>query len=198
MFASPLAEALHASGPVPDGARQLGLYAFLVGHWDTRIVTHEPGGLTHEGRGEIHAGWVLQGRAIQDVWMIPPRAERRPDSPQLPVAGNWYGTTLRVYAPELDAWHIFWIDPQRSFSRASWGARGARISCRKGKRKTAWPCAGASRASSATVSTGSARSHRMARRISCRSKCWRGAARARKFICADLQSAARAGARSCA
>ena len=128
MFASPLAEALHASGAVPDGGRQLQLYAFLVGHWDTRIVTHEPGGLTHEGRGEIHAGWVLEGRAIQDVWMIPPRAERRPDSPQLPVAGNWYGTTLRVYAPELDAWHIFWIDPATQFFARQLGrARGEDI-----------------------------------------------------------------------
>jgi hypothetical protein len=25
----------------------------------------------HQGKGEIHFGWVLEGRAIQDVWMTP-------------------------------------------------------------------------------------------------------------------------------
>jgi hypothetical protein len=109
------AEVLHSNGPAPDRGEQLGLYSFLVGRWQTDIVTHEPGGATHRGRGEIHAGWVLEGRAIQDVWMIPPRTERRADAPVLPVAGNWYGTTLRVPDPRQDVWHIFWIDPATQF-----------------------------------------------------------------------------------
>src|SRR5262249_19236378 len=54
----------------------------------------------HELRGEIHAGWVLEGRAIQDVWILP---------------GVFYGTTLRVYDPGLDAWHILWSDPLRQY-----------------------------------------------------------------------------------
>jgi hypothetical protein len=43
---------------------------------------------------------VLDGRAIQDVWILP---------------GVFYGTTLRVYDPGLDAWHILWSDPVRQF-----------------------------------------------------------------------------------
>jgi hypothetical protein len=27
------------------------------------------------------------------------------------MPGVFYGTTLRVYDPQLDAWHIHWIDP---------------------------------------------------------------------------------------
>ncbi len=43
--------------------------------------------------------------------MIPRRKDRRPDAPAMPVAGNWYGTTLRIFDPALDAWRIYWIDP---------------------------------------------------------------------------------------
>jgi hypothetical protein len=111
------AEVLHSDGPAPDRADAMGLYAFLVGSWDTVVVAYEPDGTRHESRGEIHAGWVLEGRAIQDVWMTPPRAERRPGEPlpALPVTGAWYGTTLRVYDPQLHAWHILWSDPATQF-----------------------------------------------------------------------------------
>src|SRR5262245_30003471 len=105
---SSFAEVLHSSGPAPDRADKMRLYAFLVGRWDMELVAHGEDGATHRSRGEIHAGWVLEGRAIQDVWMTPPRGERDPANPlpQLPVTGAWYGTTLRVYDPKLDAWHI--------------------------------------------------------------------------------------------
>lgn len=127
--ASPLAGVLDSPGPAPDRADKLRLYAFLVGHWDTRIVAFEENGTRHESRGEIHAGWVLEGRAIQDVWLTPPRAERKPGTlPQLPVTGPWYGTTLRVYDPGIDAWHIQWTDPATGFRATQIGrAEGADI-----------------------------------------------------------------------
>jgi hypothetical protein len=106
-------DVLQSAGPAPDRAAALELYAFLVGSWDTEIVAYDGDGTKHESRGEIHAGWVLEGRAIQDVWMTPPRAARRPGEPlpALPVTGSWYGTTLRVYDPKLEAWHVLWSDP---------------------------------------------------------------------------------------
>ncbi len=108
---SPLGDVLHSDGPAPDRAAELGLYTFLIGHWDTELVAYAEDGTRHESRGEIHAGWVLEGRAIQDVWMTPPRAERAVGAPALPVTGSWYGTTLRVFDPKLDAWHVLWSDP---------------------------------------------------------------------------------------
>jgi hypothetical protein len=117
--------ALHSDGPAPDRAEQLGLYAFLVGRWDTRILAYDEAGKKHESRGEIHADWVLEGRAIQDIWLTPPRAERRAGEPlpQLPVTGAWYGTTLRVYDPKLGAWHILWSDPATQFYARQIGRR---------------------------------------------------------------------------
>jgi hypothetical protein len=108
---SGLIAALHADGPAPEHAEALMLYGRFVGDWDTDIVTHTPDGARHQGHGEIHFGWILRGHAVQDVWMMPRRRERRADAAVMPVAGNWYGTTIRVYDPALDAWRITWIDP---------------------------------------------------------------------------------------
>jgi hypothetical protein len=106
---------LHAAGPDSERSSQLELYAWLIGDWEFDITTFPLDGTTHTGRGEIHAGWVLQGRAIQDVWMIPRFRDRKPGIEQMPGAGNWYGTTLRVYDPNLDAWRILWNDPATNF-----------------------------------------------------------------------------------
>ena len=108
---SDLIALLHADGPARDRAEALKLYGQFVGDWEADIVTYTPDGARHQGQGEIHFGWVLQGRAIQDIWMIPRHKDRRPGSPAMPVAGNWYGTTIRVYDPAHDAWRIYWIDP---------------------------------------------------------------------------------------
>ena len=125
---SGLIAALHANGPASDRTEALKLYGQFIGDWDADIVTYTPDGIRHQGKGEIHFGWILEGRAIQDVWMIPRRNERRPDAPVMPVAGNWYGTTLRIYDPALGAWRILWIDPATNSYRQQIGrAEGADI-----------------------------------------------------------------------
>ena len=118
---------LHADGPDPERAGVLKLYGRFVGDWDAEIIAHAPDGTSHRTLGEIHFGWVLQGRAVQDVWMIP-RLSDRPTAPQFPIAGNWYGTTLRVNDPTIDAWRIFWMDPARNVFRQQIGrAQGTDI-----------------------------------------------------------------------
>ena len=53
--------------------------------------------------------------------MIPPYAERNKDIAPLPVAGNWYGTTIRAFDLKLDAWRIYWIDPATNTYRQQIG-----------------------------------------------------------------------------
>jgi hypothetical protein len=118
------ARLLHADGPNPEHAQALQLYGRFVGDWDAEIIAHAPDGVIHRTPGEIHFGWVLEGRAVQDVWVIP----RPAGAPPFPIAGNWYGTTLRVYDPTMDAWRISWFDPGRSVFRQQIGRqRGADI-----------------------------------------------------------------------
>ena len=76
--------------------------------------------------GEWHFGWALEGRAIQDVWIVPPRGELRHGDAAAKF--NSYGTTLRVYDPDIDAWRIQWTDPvTRNFLQMIGRAEGRDI-----------------------------------------------------------------------
>jgi hypothetical protein len=76
-----LISVLHADARASDCAERLGLYGQFVGDWDAHIVTYPPGG-------------------GQDVWMIPRRQERGPDTPLLPVAGTANSAVARQPASE--------------------------------------------------------------------------------------------------
>jgi hypothetical protein len=105
--------ALYADGPAADRAGKLQLYGWLIGNWEMDATVHADDGTAHKGQGQIHFAWVLEGRAIQDVWILP---------------GVFYGSTLRVYDPGLDAWHILWSDPVRQYYTRQLGrARGRDI-----------------------------------------------------------------------
>ena len=104
---------LLADQPAPDRAEHMKLYGWLIGAWRMDAMIHQDDGGTHTGQGDIAFGWVLEGRAIQDVWVLP---------------GVFHGTTLRVYDPGLDAWHILWSDPVRQLYVSQIGrARGPDI-----------------------------------------------------------------------
>jgi hypothetical protein len=93
-----LPDALASVGPAADRAEKMALYAWLVGRWELEVILRRPDGTTERKSGFVSAGWVLEGRAIQDVFAVP---------------GLFYGSTLRVYDPDLDAWHCHWSDPLR-------------------------------------------------------------------------------------
>jgi hypothetical protein len=113
MSDSAFLRALVSPGPAADRAEPMKLYGWLIGDWVFDATVHLDDGTTHAGRGEIHFAWALEGRALIDVWILP---------------GVFYGTTLRVYDPGIDAWHILWSDPLKQFYARQIGrARGADI-----------------------------------------------------------------------
>jgi hypothetical protein len=102
-------DALYADAPSADRGANMDLYGWLIGSWDLDVIGSLPDGTQRRRPGEWHFGWVLEGRAIQDVWIVPPRGAGRQGDAAANV--NSYGTTLRTYDPGIDAWHIQWTDP---------------------------------------------------------------------------------------
>jgi hypothetical protein len=93
----------------PELADALQLYGQFIGSWRVEFVDYLDDGTTRPGRGEWHWGWVLDGRAIQDVWISPPRAER---PAALDTAfKNRFGSTIRVYDATRKLWYITWNNP---------------------------------------------------------------------------------------
>jgi hypothetical protein len=106
-------DALLCDGPAADLKSQLNLYGQFVGSWSMEARIRRDDGSDLVGSGEIHFGWVLDGRAVQDVWILP---------------GVFHGTTLRIYDRGIDAWHILWNDPVRqAYPRMIGRARGPDI-----------------------------------------------------------------------
>ncbi|MGB6433685.1 MAG: hypothetical protein WBF59_06570 [Bradyrhizobium sp.] len=88
-----------ADGPAQDRADKMMLYGQFVGAWDGTLTRYGANGERFDSSAEVHFGWALEGRAIQDVWTVPSRVGRPPGE-----ADRMYGTTLRVYDPRNDNW----------------------------------------------------------------------------------------------
>ena len=109
MTSSAFLDALGAAGPAADRAGKMDLYGRFVGSWELDVMQIAEDGCERRRQGEWHFGWALEGRAIQDVWIVPSRGELRRGDAAANV--NSYGTTLRIYDPRIDAWQIQWTDP---------------------------------------------------------------------------------------
>ncbi len=103
---------LQADGPHPDIPPQQRIFAPFIGSWDLRVTWYADGAPVRRASGEWHFAWVLEGRGVQDVWIVPPRRERPA------VAHPYeYGTSIRFFDPAIDAWRSTWIGPMHAFIR---------------------------------------------------------------------------------
>jgi hypothetical protein len=99
-------KALEASGPHASLGEQAHVFDFLAGTWDCDYSFHLDNGTVRHSKGELLVGWVLDGRALQDLFITYPKdgeKERR------------IGTTIRFFDTALKQWRIIFISPQFNY-----------------------------------------------------------------------------------
>ncbi len=142
--------ALIAPGPAAALAGKLDLFGRLVGSWDVDLISHRSDKLLPKhAECEWHFGWVLGGRAIQDVWIAPKRALREGGD----IGGEW-GTMIRFYDKAMDAWRCPWHGPGRGVVRTFPPGRLTAKSCSKECSKMKDRCGGYFQESQTIHSTG--------------------------------------------
>lgn len=100
--------ALAAPGRAADIPEADDVYGWLVGSWELDVRHYRVDVAAQHIKGESHFAWVLEGRAVQDVWIMPPRSQRTPR----PDAGSdMYGTTLRIWDATLRVWRVTYLNP---------------------------------------------------------------------------------------
>ncbi len=95
--------ALQATGPHPSLGEQAKVFGRFVGIWDGEYTEFSKDGKTTRSSGEWIFGWVMDGRAIQDLFIIHPSATRNE---------RYIGTTVRYFDPKSGIWSVTFIDPE--------------------------------------------------------------------------------------
>ena len=119
----PLSGVLFAAAPHPSLEESLSVaFSKLIGSWTLTMRRYsfpsrlsEP--LTLEG--EWHFGWVLNGLAVQDVWIVPRRSTSTSSFPSVPAAASEdqagefleYGTTIRFFSMQEGKYRAVWAGP---------------------------------------------------------------------------------------
>ena len=92
----------------------------FIGTWDCDYANFKDDGKTERSHGQVVFGWILDGRAVQDVWSWvdddDPKKERK------------VGTTVRFFDSKTGKWRIVWISPEEGIIKTLAGGReGDRI-----------------------------------------------------------------------
>ena len=94
---------LQAMGPHPSLGEQAEVFGRFVGVWDGEYTEFSKDGKTTHSSGEWTFGWVMDGRAMEDLFIIHPSAVRKE---------RYIGTTLRYFDPKSATWSVTFVDPE--------------------------------------------------------------------------------------
>ena len=110
---------LSASGPHASLGDEARVFDRLVGTWDCDYGFYaEDGSITHTP-GELKFGWIIDGRAIQDIWIT------------YPTKGSMergIGTSIRFFDSKSKMWRVVFVSPAYgALVIVQGGAEGNRI-----------------------------------------------------------------------
>jgi hypothetical protein len=107
--------AVTARAPSAIAPRETGQLAPLIGRWRVTGASMQPDGSWRPNHpAEWNWSYVLDGHAVQDEYVSPPRDEPAPPE------GRHYGLNVRMYDARTSQWNMAWvsngIDPMATFT----------------------------------------------------------------------------------
>lgn len=112
-------KSLSALGPHPSLGDEARVFDRFVGTWDCDYTFLLADGSTKHSVGEIKFGWILDGQAVQDIWITYPNEAGKE---------RGIGTTVRFFDAKSKTWRIIFVGPvQGALISMQGGAEGDRI-----------------------------------------------------------------------
>ena len=93
---------LSASSPHPSLGDEARVWDRFIGTWDCAYTFFLDDGSARHSSGELEFGWIMDGRAVQDIWIT-----------YLKEAGKerGIGTTVRFFDSKSRMWRIVFVGP---------------------------------------------------------------------------------------
>jgi hypothetical protein len=111
--------ALASANPNPSMGDEAQTFDRLVGTWDADFTFYRDDGTVFHKKGELLFGWIMDGRAIQDLWIGYPTEDQKERT---------IGTTIRFFDTALKQWRVVFVNPQFNYVVSTQGGReGGRI-----------------------------------------------------------------------
>src|SRR5262249_14001111 len=97
--------ALSARGPHPSLGDEAQVFDRLVGTWDCDYGFYAADGSISHAAGERKFGWIIDGRAMQDIWISYPGKAAKERS---------IGTSIRFFDTKTKMWRVVFVSPAYS------------------------------------------------------------------------------------
>lgn len=107
---------LAAAGPHASLGEHEKVFGRLVGTWAVEYTDFSKNGKVTHRTGELLIGWIMDGRALQDVWIVDPSGSRKERE---------IYTDIRYFDAKSNSWPATFVDPEHaSMARFTGGAVG--------------------------------------------------------------------------
>jgi len=111
--------ALGAMNPHPSIGDEARTFDRLVGSWDCDYTFYPDDGSVRHKSGEVLFGWVLDGLALQDIWITYPTD---------PQKDRTIGTSIRFFDTTRKQWRVLFVSPRSGYVvNVQGGLEGDRI-----------------------------------------------------------------------
>jgi hypothetical protein len=94
--------ALSALSPHPSLGDEARVFDRFVGTWDCDYTFFLPDGSTKHFVGELEFGWIIDGQAVQDIWITYPKEAGKE---------RGIGTSVRFFDTKSKMWRVIFVSP---------------------------------------------------------------------------------------